>query len=144
MPLYCGKCDTSVIRCSRAVFSHFITLICWAQWIGIQPMIIHFTTVKWARVNVFIDLPRLPIYCGKYFTTDGKCVSCVNTALEGRHLLKQTNKQTNKQNKRTNTNKATHNRKRSKRNSASCYTNFSRTPPTPSPPIFSLISNSIV
>ena len=25
MPRYCGKCDTSFIRCSRAVFSHFIT-----------------------------------------------------------------------------------------------------------------------
>ena len=34
-----------------------------------QPMITHFTTVKLARVNVFIDLPRLPIDCGKYFTT---------------------------------------------------------------------------
>ena len=40
-----------------------------------------FTTVKWARVNVFIDLPRLPIYCGKYCTTVN--VSRVNTALDG-------------------------------------------------------------
>ena len=28
------------------------------------------TTVKWARVNVFIDLPRLPIYCLSVFHSD--------------------------------------------------------------------------
>ena len=41
-----------------------------------QPLII--PMVKWARVNIFIDLPRLPIYCGKYFTMVN--VSHVNTA----------------------------------------------------------------
>ena len=39
MPLYCGECDTYVIRCSLGVFSHLHN-ICWAQLIGIQPTLI--------------------------------------------------------------------------------------------------------
>ena len=46
-------------------------------------MIIHFTTVNWARLNVYIDIPRsVPIYCGKYFTTVN--VSRVNKVKVGK------------------------------------------------------------
>ena len=79
-----GKCHFTVVNMTHlSPDVHMLSVAfhnIWAQWVRIQPMIIQFTMVKWARVNIFLDLPRLPIYCGTYFTTVN--LSRANTALD--------------------------------------------------------------